>query len=503
MLHDSIIGMLECKMQFIALLFISLISALFQRRDQPRLVETDNRRPDDENIYHHINPAYEFQDIDHIQFNVKDSTDQSARRATIEQEERRFSKLSEVAIDPNDHRYSSYIETVGDKEGRARQSCQAGDDINDRDSGCDESGIGSEEYHFIPHRESTCTIDNGLDQCPDIEHYGCSIDESITVNSQDDVYQEIPYDQEETGPRLPPASKARGIEDSSNALAIDTTNMTNGSTNVERECGQEPMFDADEMVDNELYIPFEEGQLKDSEIDEGSCMGKRDTDCRSCEIRDNSDAQDAHEEERLGNNDIGSPDNGVPTNDSIYDDTAPSRESLYVVLEPDESGDDNGTSQDIEPTSNAYSRSCLSDDGRNGSEDDLYDDTVTETKSDRELGRVEKTSLDLISDIAASVQHTTKTKEDTSNHDVVDETDNEPVYHAVYKNESDDEECCENGVSEIRDNAKHNNIDKVNDTTGDLSMIDNELYRPLSVVLGGSRDSNSICHENTKDYSET
>lgn len=463
---------------------------------------------DEDDNLHHINPAYEYQTIDHI---MLDSTHHSTSNGKNSIKKPLPRPPTDIA-DEDDHRYSTYIDTTSEKmNSDLPMNHGSGGNENDRDSGCDESGIGIDEYHRYPHRGSN--IGTGLDDFADIEHYGTSDYTAKSVDGQSDneVYQEIPYD-------LETQEKQRSTDFGSDKMKVcDISNelLKVGCSDDPRRSSSNSDAIVASLIENDLYIPMK--QESDGHIYDDTSVGmgigdgahnvaggerseekwRKVSDAVEDDIYDDTasmddtfyhivtrnESDDKNVDEQIQTNPTHSNNsnpeekwskNSDAVDDQLYDDTAPLDDTFYHIVTRNE--------RDNEDVNEQIQTNPIQPDNRNPANQihEKSDAVVIPGKNDRVVWGNETANDDSLNENAES--------EPGDDEDVDD-----PDYQIVDRNENDDEISEDIHTNEL---AVDDAID-----AGIMStvMVDNELYRPLSIV----GDSGNLEEENQTFQNDT
>lgn len=492
-------------MQFLSL---SSLTYLLFPRNSPPLVDDGGKGLDEDDNLHHINPAYEYQTIDHI---MLDSTHHSTSNGKNSIKKPLPRPPTDIA-DEDDHRYSTYIDTTSEKmNSDLPMNHGSGGNENDRDSGCDESGIGIDEYHRYPHRGSN--IGTGLDDFADIEHYGTSDYTAKSVDGQSDneVYQEIPYD-------LETQEKQRSTDFGSDKMKVcDISNelLKVGCSDDPRRSSSNSDAIVASLIENDLYIPMK--QESDGHIYDDTSVGmgigdgahnvaggerseekwRKVSDAVEDDIYDDTasmddtfyhivtrnESDDKNVDEQIQTNPTHSNNsnpeekwskNSDAVDDQLYDDTAPLDDTFYHIVTRNE--------RDNEDVNEQIQTNPIQPDNRNPANQihEKSDAVVIPGKNDRVVWGNETANDDSLNENAES--------EPGDDEDVDD-----PDYQIVDRNENDDEISEDIHTNEL---AVDDAID-----AGIMStvMVDNELYRPLSIV----GDSGNLEEENQTFQNDT
>ncbi|XP_030839466.1 uncharacterized protein LOC756419 [Strongylocentrotus purpuratus] len=498
----------------VGLLLLVVLWLVRRSRNSPPLVDDGGKDLGEDDNLHHINPAYEYQTIDHIVLNSTHHSPSNGENSIKKPLPRPPTDIGEE----DDHRYSTYIDTTSEKMSSDLPMYHgSGGNENDRDSGCDESGIGIDEYHRYPHRGSN--IGTGLDDLADIEYYGTSDFTAKSVDGQSDneVYQEIPYD-------LETQEKQRSTDFGSDKMKVcDLSNelLKVGCSDDPRRSSSNSDAIAASLIENDLYIPMK--QESDGHIYDDTSVGMGSGDGAY-----NVAGGDRSEEKWRKAPDA--------VEDQLYDDTAPLDETFYHIVTRNES-DDEDVNEQIKTNPTQPDNRSSEEKWRKVSDavdDELYDDiaplddtfyhVVTRNENDDENvneqiqtnpiqpdnhnpanqihGKSDAVEIPGNNDRVVwrneTVNDMDNDCDDASNEHaelepVDDEAVDDPEYQIVDRNEIDDE------IGEDIDTHGLDVDDAIDAGIMSTVMVDNELYRPLCIV----EDSGNLEEENQTFQNDT
>ncbi|XP_063968627.1 uncharacterized protein LOC129279967 [Lytechinus pictus] len=471
-----------------SVLFLLILWQVRRTRNSPPLVD-EKDFDKDENL-NHSNPAYEYQTIDHI---VLNSTHQSRSNGDDSIKKPLPRPPTDIIDDDDDHRYSTYIETMS-RDAKPDFALYQGDGDVEKDHGgvYDDIGIGQNEYHQHPHSGSN--IAAGLNGFDDLNHAAKSTD----AHGDNEVYQEIPYDLDTTEPRR--------LAD----VGADKTEGSDISKTLQSDC-----VDDESLIKNDLYIPMEDEHVYDE------------TRADTC-IRDGANVGGRNEmEDKMRKNSDGA-------GDELYDDTAPLSENFYHIVMRNESDVECLDEQiPTKTTQSDYGRQSSTNNG-NSNADEIHDDGIANEYAELEylgddvgmefdpeyqiVDRNESDAENDYDDERRSVGVNGLGDDDANGRPVIDTVmvDNElyrplnsnvetsehphekrdPEYHIVDRNESVVENDCDDEGLSVGLNGLDDDDANCHDTVG-TAMVDNELYRPLTIIeTSGNPDENSQTFQN-------